>query len=284
MKLSLTTLAALPLLVAAIPAPQPQADDPDPPRPSLPFTVKAWQPQPHESDNAKRIIDFTNVPNIEASARHFYTQKSGGAPSTYCPDQVGDSCPPGNETVIRGLSSLVCIPYIRPGIYKIGEIIKKKKKLTCTTKNTLVPGGQVLYVEEDGAVGFTQAHSTAVPPGAKLGGFTYSPGQQVAYWGYQGFDDGSDFMACPLNETSQDAAALNTRSSSSSSRRRAFSAQDDDDDDDGEDNGWPEDTIFQIFANFPEAVVPTGNLEDCFDFQAVVIDWRDGGAAAWQYV
>lgn len=73
-------------------------------------------------------------------------------------------------------------------------------------------------------------------------------------------------MACPPNETE------------SSASRRAFSA------DDGEDNGWPADTIFQIFANFPEAVVPTGNLEDCFDFQAVVIDWTAEGAAAWQYV
>lgn len=30
--------------------------------------------------------------------------------------------------------------------------------------------------------------------------------------------------------------------------------------------------------------MPTGDLEDCYDFQAVVIDWTAEGAAAWQYV
>lgn len=106
MKFTIASLAALFLLAAAAPAPAPSNG----PIPSLPFTVKAWQPRPHEVDNTKRIIDFTNVPTVEARGRHFFTQKSGGAPSTYCPEQVGDMCPPGNETVIYGTSGLVCTP------------------------------------------------------------------------------------------------------------------------------------------------------------------------------
>ena len=52
----------------------------------------------------------------------------------------------------------------------------------------------------------------------------------------------------------------------------------------GEDNGWEKGVRFQIFANFEEAKVPTGNVEDCYDFQAAVIDWTNEGPAAWQYV
>jgi hypothetical protein len=114
MKFTIASLAAIPLLAAAAPAAAPQNDGPVP---SLPFTVKAWQPRPHGSETAKRIIDFTNVPTIEARGRHFYTQKSGGSPSTYCPTQVGDKCPPGNQTVISGTSSLVCTPAFRPSDY-----------------------------------------------------------------------------------------------------------------------------------------------------------------------
>ncbi|KAK2762136.1 hypothetical protein FQN54_001143 [Arachnomyces sp. PD_36] len=241
MKFSVASLAALPLLAAAAPAPPV-----DPPTPSLPFTVKAWQPRPHKVGNDKRIIDFTNVPTIEAHGRHFFTQKSGGSPSTYCPEQVGDACPPGNETVLIGTSGL----------------------------NTLVPGGQQLYVEPNGAVGFTQAHSVAYPPGSNFGGFTYSPGQQVSYWGYEGFG-AKDFMACPPNKTTVPTVPP----TEPEGRRRAFGTRDE-----GEDNGWPADTYFQIFANFANATVPSGDVADCFDFQAVVIDWTQEGAAAWQYV
>jgi hypothetical protein len=34
-----------------------------------------------------------------------------------------------------------------------------------------VPGGQQIYVATNGALGFTEAHSSLVPPGAYIGGF-----------------------------------------------------------------------------------------------------------------
>ena len=41
---------------------------------------------------------------FEARGRSFWL---GGEPSTYCPTQVGDACPPGKITALAGLNSLV---------------------------------------------------------------------------------------------------------------------------------------------------------------------------------
>ena len=41
---------------------------------------------------------------MQAAGRAFWL---GGSPATYCPEIVGDNCPPGNATVILGLNSLV---------------------------------------------------------------------------------------------------------------------------------------------------------------------------------
>lgn len=58
----------------------------------------------------------------------------------------------------------------------------------------------MLYVEQSGSVGFTQAHSIYIPPGADIGGFTYAPGVYHDYYNYVGF--GADgFMACPSDDS-----------------------------------------------------------------------------------
>ncbi|TID23786.1 carbohydrate-binding module family 52 protein [Venturia nashicola] len=74
------------------------------------------------------------VGSVEACGQEFHI-KEGGA-CTYCPTQVGSSCPPGKETVLL------------PG----------------AGMDTLVPGGQRYYMNDyTGALKFTQAHSgTAV--------------------------------------------------------------------------------------------------------------------------
>lgn len=60
----------------------------------------------------------------------------------------------------------------------------------------MVPGGQAMYVEPSGAVGFTQAHSAQIPPGSAIGGFGYTPGDDHGKYTFSGF--GADgFMACP---------------------------------------------------------------------------------------
>lgn len=57
---------------------------------------------------------------MQAAGRAFWL---GGHPATYCPTFV-ENCPPGNETVIAGLSAMVCIPITLP----LHSYDKKKKK------------------------------------------------------------------------------------------------------------------------------------------------------------
>ena len=64
-------------------------------------------------------------------------------PATYCPTNQGIVCPAGNETLFAGLDAL----WVE------------------------TPGGQQIYVEDDGAISYTIAHSSSLPPGAVVGGF-----------------------------------------------------------------------------------------------------------------
>jgi len=64
-------------------------------------------------------------------------------------------------------------------------------------KDTEVPGGQTLYVEASGALGFTQAHSAEVPPGATVGGFVaYESGEFV-------LSGTTSWLACPASPSQQ---------------------------------------------------------------------------------
>ncbi|KAI9782845.1 MAG: hypothetical protein M1839_004596 [Geoglossum umbratile] len=80
--------------------------------------------------------------DIEAAGRTFWIGQNG--PMTYCPTTVSN-CPPGNKTVLVGLAGM----------------------------NVEVPGGQRVYVESDGRMGFTQAHSASSPLGSFFDGFGY---------------------------------------------------------------------------------------------------------------
>lgn len=68
----------------------------------------------------------------------------GGSPSFYCPTSVSSACPNTTETIFAA---------------------------ELTALDVEVPGGQQVYVQANGALGFTQAHSASVPPGATIGGF-----------------------------------------------------------------------------------------------------------------
>ncbi|KAL8371191.1 hypothetical protein RB595_001169 [Gaeumannomyces hyphopodioides] len=90
----------------------------------------------------------------------------GGPTCSYCPvEVVGAACPAGNETSMA-----------YPG-----------------GMNVVVPGGQAYYLDAGWGVGYTQAHSASVPPGATLGGL-------VAYQG-GGFVNlngpATNWVACP---------------------------------------------------------------------------------------
>jgi hypothetical protein len=59
-----------------------------------------------------------------------------------------------------------------------------------------VPGGQLVYVETDGALGFTQAHSANIPAGAVVSTFTLVPGTSFGTLGFSGLG-ANGFVACP---------------------------------------------------------------------------------------
>ncbi|KAH8431953.1 putative IgE binding protein [Aspergillus melleus] len=106
---------------------------------------------------------------MNAAGQHFYL---GGQPSTYCPLPDGKGCPPGTSTVFA------------PGGGSL---------------NVMVPGGQQVYVNPDGALSFTQAHSAYIPPGSAQGPFKYEPGENFGHYTFNGWG-ASGFMACPTED------------------------------------------------------------------------------------
>ncbi|CDM27433.1 hypothetical protein DTO013E5_4397 [Penicillium roqueforti] len=102
---------------------------------------------------------------LNAAGQKFYL---GGSTATYCPTQVTD-CPPGNQTVLA------------PG---------------GTALDTMVPGGQQVYIDPNGALSFTQAHSANIPQGSLLGPFHYSADEPWAHYSF----GSTGFMACPAED------------------------------------------------------------------------------------
>ncbi|KAK4981649.1 hypothetical protein LTR66_009822 [Elasticomyces elasticus] len=101
-----------------------------------------------------------NGKTIEASSGHFYI---GQGPATYCPQQVpASTCGAGDKTV-----------------------------LVLGAMDVVVPGGQQYYIQSDGAITFTQAHSAATynllsyDTRVYLGGGFFGP-------------NGVDWKACPV--------------------------------------------------------------------------------------
>lgn len=151
---------------------------------------------------------------LEAGGLGFHL---GGGTASYCPESVGSSCPPGNQTVFLGSSISV-----------------------------LVPGGQQQYVEPTGRVGYTQAHSAYMPTGSIPGGFNYykCPSEPYGHITTSVFG-ATGLMACP-------DGSLGTQK-------------------------------YVVFANIPNAVVPSGNVQDCIGFDGLTIDYDGPVPAAWQY-
>ncbi|KAJ5969020.1 hypothetical protein PENPOL_c003G02723 [Penicillium polonicum] len=105
---------------------------------------------------------------LNAAGQKFYL---GGKTASYCPTQVSQ-CPPGNQTVFApGGSSL----------------------------DTMVPGGQQVYVDPNGALSFTQAHSANIPQGSSLGPFNYAADEPWAHYAFAGWG-ATGFMACPADD------------------------------------------------------------------------------------
>ncbi|RAH56716.1 hypothetical protein BO85DRAFT_520836 [Aspergillus piperis CBS 112811] len=108
---------------------------------------------------------------------------------------------------------------------------------------------QEIYVDPTGALKFVEAHTSYMDPGASTSTFCYTPGTSYGKWTYTGFG-ATGFMACPLDE-------------------------------DEEVNGG----AWQVFAAMKNATVPSGNVSDCLQFEALAYPWVSNGSsiAAWQY-
>jgi hypothetical protein len=91
---------------------------------------------------------------------------------SYCPD-TGVECPVGNTTVV-----------LAPDTAAGGSE---------PAMDVIVPGGQVVYLDPSGAVGYTQAHSASIPDGSTQGGLVpYSNG------GFVNLNSGGyGWVACP---------------------------------------------------------------------------------------
>lgn len=115
-------------------------------------------------------------------------------------------------------------------------------------QDVVVPGGQRVYVNQFGALSFSQAHSNVLPFGSSIGPFIYHPlpgNSGYYYYTYTG-QGASGFMSCPTM-----------------------------------------DGRHEVFANMRNASVPTGNLSDCTAFWALGATYKgqDGfNVAAFQYV
>lgn len=96
--LSLTFLITLLAATVAVAAPAPSLHD-DHPQPPYPPKITVM--------SARSASPIHLLP-MNAAGRAFWL---GGRTQSYCPVQVGNACPPGNTTVIAGLSSMVHLPF-----------------------------------------------------------------------------------------------------------------------------------------------------------------------------
>ncbi|KAI2485967.1 hypothetical protein Ptr902_00100 [Pyrenophora tritici-repentis] len=109
---------------------------------------------------------------LTARSGQFYL--GGPAPTTYCPTEIGaQNCPPGNTTVLSG------------GVNTLGL-------------GVLVPGGQQVYVQKDGLLGYTQPHSVAMPEGASQTGWSREAPSGNNEFGYLHYEGG--LVGCPAGE------------------------------------------------------------------------------------
>ena len=74
----------------------------------------------------------------------------------------------------------------------------------------VVPGGQQLYVQPNGALAYTVPHSAAVPKGSYTSGFGNlgtSGGDELDTWRISGVGGSTGFLACPTKDGSHQVFA-----------------------------------------------------------------------------
>lgn len=174
MKFTIPTVA-LPLLAAAAPITEPAAN-------------------PAFSVMAIRSASSIHYQPLNAAGQKFYL---GGKTASYCPAQVSH-CPPGNQTVFApGGSSLVS--HNSHSSPKTHILQRTTTTPANNNQDTMVPGGQQVYIDPSGALSFTQAHSANIPQGSSLGPFHYADDEPWAHYSFAGWD-ATGFMACPAGD------------------------------------------------------------------------------------
>ncbi|CAF9902930.1 MAG: hypothetical protein GOMPHAMPRED_000036 [Gomphillus americanus] len=126
-----------------------------------------------------RSASPVHLQQVNATGQAFFI---GKPTATYCPSGVsGLDCSQFNkDTTVVGTS----------------DVGKASGAYLADT----VPGGQNLYVQKNGALGFTQAHSGAIPEGAYTTGFVYTaPTSSSQPWGHLTFTGhgATGLFACP---------------------------------------------------------------------------------------
>ncbi|KAF2005897.1 hypothetical protein P154DRAFT_570627 [Amniculicola lignicola CBS 123094] len=102
---------------------------------------------------------------LTARGGKFYL--GGAGPSSYCPPEVGDACPSGNNTVFAGGDETLSLAVV-------------------------VPGGQQVYIAPDGTMAYTAPHSAYMPYGSIVDGWSKTKGENYYYLN---FKDG--LVGCP---------------------------------------------------------------------------------------
>ncbi|KAF2835641.1 hypothetical protein M501DRAFT_997783 [Patellaria atrata CBS 101060] len=132
-------------------------------------------PAPALAQEAEVSNNFVGISARSASPIHLLpvvTHNSafwlGGETYSYCPTQVEPNCPPGNTTVFAGGDE-----YLGLGV--------------------LVPGGQSVYIAQDGSMTHTTAHSAYYPPGAVRDGWTRTEGENFGHLSHE-----AGLVACPV--------------------------------------------------------------------------------------
>lgn len=113
-------------------------------------------------------------------------------------------------------------------------------------QDATVPGGQVVYVEPSGALGFGQAHSAIIPDGSLLSNFTVVAGDSLGLFRFN--DRG--WLACP---TGRNGTALPYK-------------------------------IFAYLTAVPDADVPASQGTNCTGLDILALNYTASSPAAWQYI
>ncbi|KAI5206747.1 hypothetical protein E4T39_02271 [Aureobasidium subglaciale] len=104
--------------------------------------------------------------SVNAAGSQFWLQKDT---ATFCPEISGLVCPNTTATQFLGGDNTLSL-------------------------DTTVPGGQQVYVAADGRLSFTVAHSASTGEGSSVTGFSLAQeGQHIQF-------NGSDFLACPVDD------------------------------------------------------------------------------------